>query len=255
MFDNTCKLIAELYSPDFATWLLGKPITLTKLSPTELSIEPIRADALIMLESDEVVLHIEFQTEPDKDMPFRMADYHLRIYRRFPNKEIHQFVIYLDKTKSEEVYKTTFTTRKLRHEFDVIRLWEQPPELFLRTPGLLPFAVLSATENKASTLQQVAAAVDRIGERRTQSNISAAAAILAGLVLEEEVIERLFRRDIMRESVIYKSIKTEGIEEGVRLVAVNLLKENMPIEMVAKVTGLTIEQVQSLVTTDVEQSE
>ncbi|WP_339394278.1 hypothetical protein [Nostoc sp. UHCC 0870] len=59
----------------------------------------------------------------------------------------------------------------------------------------------------------------------------------------------------MRESVIYKSIKTEGIEEGVRLVAVNLLKENMPVEMVAKVTGLTIEQVQSLVTTDVEQSE
>ncbi|MBD2468831.1 Rpn family recombination-promoting nuclease/putative transposase [Nostoc sp. FACHB-145] len=188
-------------------------------------------------------------------MPFRMADYYLRIYRRYPNKQIHQFVIYLDKTSSEKVYQTTFTTAKMRHEFSAIRLWEEPPEIFLRTPGLLPFAVLSATQNKASTLQLVAAAVDKIGERRTQSNISAAAAILAGLVLEEEVIERLFRRDIMRESVIYKSIKTEGIEEGVRLVAVNLLKENMPIEMVAKVTGLTIEQVQSLVTTDVEQSE
>ena len=47
MFDNTCKFIAEMYSPDFATWLLGEPITLTKLSPTELSLEPIRADALI----------------------------------------------------------------------------------------------------------------------------------------------------------------------------------------------------------------
>ncbi|MBD2520448.1 hypothetical protein H6G93_37020 [Nostoc sp. FACHB-973] len=42
------------------------------------------------------------------------------------------------------------------------------------------------------------------------------------------------------------------IEEGVRLVAVNLLKEKMPIEMVVKVTGLTIEQVQSLLITDVE---
>ncbi|MBD2682385.1 MULTISPECIES: Rpn family recombination-promoting nuclease/putative transposase [Nostoc] len=259
MFDNTCKLIAELYSPDFATWLLGKPITLTKLSPTELSIEPIRADALIMLQSDEVVLHIEFQTEPDENMPFRMADYYLRIYRRFPNKQIYQFVIYLDKTTSEKVYQLTFTTGKMRHEFDVIRLWEQPPEIFLLTPGLLPFAVLSATENKASTLQLVAAAVDKISERRTQSNISAAAAILAGLVLDQEVIGRLFRKDIMRESVIYQSIlsegKEEGIELGVRRVAVNLLKENMPVEMVAKVTGLTIEQVQSLVMTDVEQSE
>lgn len=259
MFDNTCKLIAELYSPDFATWLLGKPITLTKLSPTELSIEPIRADALILLQSDEVVLHIEFQTEPDKDMPFRMLDYRVRAYRRFPNKRMHQVVIYLDKTTSEEVYKTTFSIENLQYKFSVIRLWEQPPEIFLKTPGLLPFAVLSATENKASTLQQVAAAVDRISVRRTQSNISAAAAILAGLVLDQEVIGRLLRRDIMRESVIYQSILTEGKEEGIELgvrrVAVNLLKENMPVEMVAKVTGLTIEQIQNLVITDVEQSE
>ncbi|AUB43691.1 putative transposase YdaD (plasmid) [Nostoc flagelliforme CCNUN1] len=27
MFDNTCKFIAEMYSPDFATWLLGEPRT------------------------------------------------------------------------------------------------------------------------------------------------------------------------------------------------------------------------------------
>ncbi|MBW4689687.1 MAG: Rpn family recombination-promoting nuclease/putative transposase [Komarekiella atlantica HA4396-MV6] len=254
MFDNTCKFIAELYSPDFATWLLGEPITLTKLSPTELSIEPIRADALILLQSDEVVLHIEFQTEPDKDMGFRMADYYLRIYRRFPHKRIHQVVIYLDKTKSEEVYKTTFTTEKFRHEFGVIRLWEQPTSNFLRTPGLLPFAVLSATENKASTLQQVAAAVDKISERRTQSNISAAAAILAGLVLEQELIGRLFRRDIMRESIIYQSILSEGKEEGreegsqqkARQIALNLLAEGMSVDAIARITGLSVEMVQQL---------
>ncbi|BCL39816.1 Rpn family recombination-promoting nuclease/putative transposase [Nostoc sp. MS1] len=250
MFDNTCKLIAELYSPDFATWLLGKPITLTKLSPTELSIEPIRADALIMLQSDEVVLHIEFQTAPDENMPFRMADYYLRIYRRYPNKQIHQVVIYLDKTTSEKVYQTTFTTAKMRHEFSIIRLWEQPPELFLRTPGLLPFAVLSATENKASTLQQVAAAVDKISERRTQSNISAAAAILAGLVLDQEVIGRLFRKDIMQESVIYQSILTEGKEEGgeekAREIAANMLAEGMSVDLIAKLTGLPLEVVQQL---------
>ncbi|WP_422394281.1 Rpn family recombination-promoting nuclease/putative transposase [Nostoc flagelliforme] len=186
------------------------------------------------------------------DMPFRMADYRLRVYRRFPNKRMHQVVIYLAKTESEKVYQTTFTTESLRHEFSVIRLWEQPSEIFLATPGLLPFAVLSATESKVATLQLSAAAVDKIADRRTQSNIAAASAILAGLVLEQEVIGGLFRKDIMRESVIYQSIRTEGIEEGVRLVAVNLLKEKMPIEMVVKVTGLTIEQVQSLLITDVE---
>ncbi|MBH8575415.1 Rpn family recombination-promoting nuclease/putative transposase [Nostocaceae cyanobacterium CENA369] len=250
MFDNTCKLIAELYSPDFATWLLGKPITLTKLSPTELSIEPIRADALIMLQSDEVVLHIEFQTAPDENMPFRMADYYLRIYRRYPNKQIHQVVIYLDKTTSDKVYQSTFAADRMRHEFSVIRLWEQPPEIFLRTPGLLPFAVLSATDNKARTLQQVAAAVDRISERQTQSNISAAAAILAGLVLDKEVIGRLFRRDIMSESVIYQMIQNEAEEQGrnkkAREIAANMLAEGMSIDLITRLTGLSSEVVQEL---------
>ncbi|MFN6567948.1 Rpn family recombination-promoting nuclease/putative transposase [Dendronalium sp. ChiSLP03b] len=254
MFDNTCKFIAELYSPDFATWLLGKSITLTKLSPTELSLEPIRADTLILLQSDEVILHIEFQTEPDKNMPFRMLDYRIRAYRRFPKKRMQQVVIYLDKTTSEEVYKTTFSIENLQYKFSVIRLWEQPPEIFLKAPGLLPFAVLSATKNKASTLQQVATAIDKISERRTQSNIAAASAILAGLILDQEVIGRLFRKDIMRESVIYQSIKTEGKEEGIeegrnekaREIALNLLAEGMAVDAIARLTGLSLEVLQEL---------
>ncbi|MCG6138837.1 MAG: flagellar assembly protein H, partial [Nostoc sp. LLA-1] len=147
---------------------------------------------------------------------------------------------------SDKVYQTTFTTETLRHEFSVIRLWEQPSEIFLNTPGLLPFAVLSATKNQAGTLQQVANSVDKISEIRTQSNISAAAAILAGLVLEQEVIGRLLRKDIMRESVIYQSIKTEGSDEKARQIAINLLAEGMTIDAIARITGLSVEVVQQL---------
>ncbi|MFM7578077.1 MAG: hypothetical protein ACKO5Q_14195 [Microcystaceae cyanobacterium] len=42
MFDNVSKFLAENFSEDYATWLLGRPVTFTKLSPTELSLEPIR---------------------------------------------------------------------------------------------------------------------------------------------------------------------------------------------------------------------
>lgn len=103
MFDNVCKFLAETFSSDFATWLLGESITLTELSPSELSLEPIRADALILLQSDEVVLHLEFQTQPKADIPFRMIDYRLRVYRRFKNKRMRQVVIYLQQTNSELV--------------------------------------------------------------------------------------------------------------------------------------------------------
>jgi predicted transposase/invertase (TIGR01784 family) len=86
MYDNTCKFLAETYPADFASWLLGKPISLTKLEPSELSVEPIRVDSVIFLESLEIILHIEFQTEPDQKIPFRMADYKLRLYRKFPER-------------------------------------------------------------------------------------------------------------------------------------------------------------------------
>jgi predicted transposase YdaD len=68
-----------------------------------------------------------------------MIDYRLRVYRRFPHKSMHQVVIYLKQTNSDLVQQNTFTIPGTRHEFAVIRLWEQPTEVFLRTPGLFTF--------------------------------------------------------------------------------------------------------------------
>lgn len=162
-----------------------------------------------MLQSDEVVLHIEFQTEPKAEIPFRMKDYRLRVYRRFPKKRMRQAVIYLQPTTSELVQQTTFVLENTRHEFEVIRLWEQPSDIFLNTPGLLPFATLSQTEDKTRILQQVAQAIEQINDTRLQNNIAASTAILSGLVLNKELIKRLLRSDAMRESVIYQDIQQE----------------------------------------------
>ncbi|UBF27781.1 Rpn family recombination-promoting nuclease/putative transposase [Kovacikia minuta CCNUW1] len=258
MFDNICKFLAETFSTDFATWLLGESITLTELSPSELSLEPIRADALILLQSDEVVLHLEFQTQPKSDIPFRLIDYRLRVYRRFPQKRMRQVVIYLQPTTSNLVQQTTFVLETTRHEFEVIRLWEQPTHAFLHTPGLLPFAVLSQTNDRLSTLQQVAQQINQITDSRTQSNVAASTFILAGLVLEAESIQRILRRDIMQESVTYQLLqaeakaegraegRAEGSQEALRQVAMNLLREGMEIAVAARVTDLSIEQVQQL---------
>lgn len=108
MFDNVCRYLAEQFSADIATWLLGQPITLTKLSPSELFLEPLRADALILLQSEALVLHVEFQTKPDEAIAFRMADYRLRVYRRYPNKQMQQVVVYLRPSRSRLVYQTAF---------------------------------------------------------------------------------------------------------------------------------------------------
>lgn len=248
MYDNVCKFMAENFSEDFSNWLIGKAVKMTELKPTELSLEPIRADSLIFLRADNLILHLEFQTDPDEDIPFRMVDYRLRLYRKFPDKEVYQVVIYLRKTSSELVYQDSFRLRNLSHNFNIIRLWEEPTEKFLFSPGLFPFAVLSCTEKNADVLQQVADVIEQIPNRRQQSNIAASTAILAGLVLDRELIKRVLRKEIMRESVIYQEILAEGEQIGLEKVALKLLRQGMSIEQVAKVTEMSIQKVQALQT-------
>lgn len=173
MIDNICKFLAESFSSDFASWILGEAIALTKIEPSELSVEPIRADSVIFLESTAIVLHIEFQTEPNKNIPFRMTDYQLRLYRKFPEKQIHQVVIYLSPSQSRLVYENTFNIGRLNHEFNIIRLWEQPTEIFQRYQGLLPFAVLTNNQDPEETLRQVARQIENIEDKQVQSNVAA----------------------------------------------------------------------------------
>jgi predicted transposase/invertase (TIGR01784 family) len=257
MFDNVSKFLIEHYSLDFASWLVGEPLVLTELSPSELSLEPIRADALILLQGADVLLHCECQTDSDATMPFRMADYALRVYRRFPNKRLVQVVLYLRQTDSERVYQTSFSANQLRHEFQVVRLWEQPTELFLQRPGLLPFAALSQTSDRAAVLQQVAQSIDGLSERQQQSNLSAATGILAGLVLDKQVIQRVLRRELMQESVIYQELREEARQEvcleerleGERSLILRLLTRKVgeiPDTARSQIEALPITQLESL---------
>lgn len=242
MFDDTCKFLAEHFSADFASWLLGETVTLTEIQPSELSLDPIRADAMILLQSEDSILHLEFQTIPKENIPFRMLDYRVRGNRRYKGKPMRQVVIYLKPTTSELAYQTSYNLERTRHEFDVVRLWEQPASLFLQYPGLLPFAALGQSESPAEMLRQATQLVEQIEEPTIQANLMAASAILAGLRLEEDVIYRLVRRDIMQESVIYRSIQNEKT----RAIALNLLRRGVAVDIVVPSTGLSLEEVQQL---------
>ena len=250
MYDNVCKFLAERFSRDFANWLLNEPIELTELKTTELSLNPIRADSLIFLQSDDIVLHIEFQTSPDEDIPFRMADYRLRVYRRYPNKEMYQVVIYLKPSNSELVYQNTFELTNLRHQFNVIRLWEQATDSFLNNSGLLPFAVLTRTDSPRETLTQIAAIIDSMPNKQQQSDISASTAILSGLKLDQDSIKRILRSDIMKESVMYQEIFHEGEVKGekqaIQNIALNMLRNSMNMEDIVKLTGLNLQEIEQL---------
>jgi predicted transposase/invertase (TIGR01784 family) len=249
-FDSTCRRLAEQFPEDFASWLLGRPINSVILKPTELSLEPIRADNLMLIEGDADILHIEWQTDPKQVIPMRLADYRLRIYRKAPDKHIHQVVIYLRQTNSELVHQNFFEIAGMYAEYEVIRIWEVPASDLMRFPGLLPFAVLGQTNQPEQTLREAVRAMKQIADPIQQNELMGAAYLLGGLVLDRELIGKVIRRDVMRESVTYQAVLQEGREEGRQekavVIARNLLQQGMTIALIAQVTGLTIAEVEAL---------
>lgn len=213
-FDNLCKLLSEKYPDRFATWALGTLQTGAEVLKTELSIEPIRADFVTFLRLQAQILHLEFQTrlESDPPLPFRMLDYWVRLYRLY-RLPIEQVVIILLPPAEDVVIPTQFEAENTRHQYRVICLWEQDPEVLLNDPALLPLAPLATKAPSEALLQTVAQYLNELDTPQREET-SSYVQILAGLKFEKEVIRRIFQEDMMRESVIYQEILGEGRQEG-----------------------------------------
>ncbi|MGI2908095.1 Rpn family recombination-promoting nuclease/putative transposase [Tolypothrix sp. VBCCA 56010] len=252
-YDNTLKYLVEQYPEQFIRWLLASEPRDIQILKTELNQEPIRADSVTFLQTANQILHIEFQTLPASTppLPLRMLDYWVRLYRQY-NCDIEQIVIFLKPTSSEAAFVEQFTARNTSHRYRVIRMWEQNPEPLLTSSALLPLATLAQTDSPESLLQQIAVQVSMIEETAIQQSISACTQLLAGLVFDTELVRQLFRREDMRESVIYQEILQEGREEGrqseLRLVMRQLTRRigAINLQLQTQIENLSLTQLEDL---------
>ncbi|MBD2443517.1 Rpn family recombination-promoting nuclease/putative transposase [Dolichospermum sp. FACHB-1091] len=210
-FDNVCKILAEKYPLDFANWLLPETVEKIKVLKTELSIEPIRADSVILLQTKNRILHLEFQTNTKSEtpIPLRMLDYFVRLVRQY-NLPVTQVVIFLQETTNEIAFTEAYIDEMTHHRYRVIRMWEQDSDLFLNNPALLPLAPLTKTNSAPELLSQVAREIAKITDVPARQNTAAYTEILAGLRFEKNLIRQLLSEDIMQESVIYQDILQKG---------------------------------------------
>jgi predicted transposase YdaD len=253
-FDNVCKLLAEKYPFDFAKWLLPQAPKTIKVLKTELSIEPIRADFVTFLQTENRILHIEFQTNPQSKppIPFRELDYSVRLIRTY-QVPVTQVVIFLQETTDEIAFTEAYINETTHHRYRVIRMWEQDSALFLDNLALLPLAPLTRTNSPQGLLSQIANNVAKIADRETKQNIAAYTEILAGLRFEKDFIRQLLSEDIMQESVIYQDILQKGErigeQRGEVKFCLRLLNQRfgeLDSLIVEKVKGLPVEQLENL---------
>jgi predicted transposase/invertase (TIGR01784 family) len=214
-FDNVCKLLAEKYPADFVRWLIAEDSTDIKVLKTELSIEPIRADSVVFLQTANRILQIEFQTRTQSKpgIPFRMLDYSVRLKRQY-ECPIVQIVIFLQETDDEIATTETYIDETTTHRYRAIRMWEQDANFFLANEALLPLAPLCQTTSPRDLLAQVAQEVAKIEDREARLDTAACTEILAGLRFDKSLIRQLLSEDIMQESVIYQDILQKGERQG-----------------------------------------
>lgn len=213
-YDNLLKYLAERYPAPLASWLLGRPVTEVRVLKSELSLQPIRADAVHLLEIDDEILHLEFETDPsasEPPLPLRQLDYFVRIHRR-ERKRVRQVVIALAETTA--LIPDEFRVGDTWHRYHVVRMWEQDAAPLLAHPGLWPLAVLAHTAQPEQLLIEIADKVSTMADQSQRNELTAAAGILAGLRFDRELVHHIFRREIMMQSVIYREIWEEGEQIG-----------------------------------------
>lgn len=240
--DNICKILAEKYPRDFARWLLTVESEQIKVLKTELSIEPIRADSVTLLQIESRILHIEFQTltKSNPPVPFRMLDYFVRLVRQY-DVPVTQVVIFLQVTSNEIAFTEEYVNEMTSHRYRVVRMWEQDSAIFLNNIALLPLAPLTQTDSPQQLLSQVAQSVAKISNKDTRQDIATYTEILAGLKFKKDLIRQFLSEDIMQESVIYQDILQKGEQREALRFCLFLLSDRF-----GELDSSVIEQVQTL---------
>jgi predicted transposase/invertase (TIGR01784 family) len=215
--DNLCKYLTEKYPALFILWLFGVKVKSLKILKTEIIREPIRADAVILVETEDTIFHIEFQTTVKSDPPieFRMLDYYVGLKRKFFGKKIEQILVVLKDTG--EPVPDRYEDEKVSSHFYVVKMWEEDATKLLKHKELLPLAVLCRAKDEKKLLKDVADKIIKIknkNERREQLNI---AQMFAGLRFSGKLIyEALRGGDMLEESVIVQDWMQRGLQKGLQ---------------------------------------
>jgi hypothetical protein len=152
-YDDAVKAVCALDLAGLCNWLgvkVASPTTPLRLAESAPPTTTRQMDLLVAVD-DDTVLHVEFQTRPERRFPQRMLDYWLRIEASLdrPGLRIIQHVIQLGDGHIED----TLVRDDIVFSYDVHRLCDEDPEQFRERsrpaprPARRALAVVAAVED------------------------------------------------------------------------------------------------------------
>lgn len=218
-FDATLKTLLEAGPADWPR-LLGRPAADVEAIDADISTVTGAADKVLRVNGpDPYILHLEFQTGPDAAKPQKLNLYNavledrtgLPVQTAFVLLRPQAFLRAYDGQYRRALGGGMEPYRTFR--YDVVRVWEVPPERLLAGLGTLPLAPIGAVDEAAvpDVLREMKARLGRRTPRATVEQLVASAYVLLGLRLQESLVERLFQEIMgMEDSTTYQGLLRRG---------------------------------------------
>jgi len=199
------------------------PAPIKELLPTNFPSTELRVDFLARLE-DESVLHIEFQSFNDPNMPFRMLRYYLAILERYPSSPIKQLLVYVGNRKLR--MKSRLRIRNLTFSYEILDIRQIDCKVLLESPDPMDrlLACLCKVEDEVYLIEKLIKTMESMNEEERKDYLLKALTLTElrpnlRIKLTEEVKPmpivvrpediRLPKRKL-RKDVLYRL----GLEEG-----------------------------------------
>jgi predicted transposase YdaD len=228
-FDASSKYFLALSPRDWLA-LIGADAgaEITEID-SDVSTVSARADKLLLVAGDiPRIEHIEIQAARDSDLPVRVCWYGVLLhYKR--RLTIHSTVVLLrpsaDCAELTGLYEARLAdgTPFLQYRYQVIRIWELPPEIFLSSGiGVLALAPLGKIKEDQipELIDKIRVRVDRELDAAERANFWTGLGMLLGLKFSltraEKILEGIgdLKESIFTHSVVAQMLINKGLEKG-----------------------------------------
>ena len=201
-------------------------------------------------EGNEVVLHVEFQSCGDREMPFRMLEYYAAIKRKY-KLSVWQYVVYLG-TRPHKMGQEV-VDRHNYFGYRVIELAEIPYRQLLSEgdPSLLPLAILADHEGmpEEDVIREITKRIveGSMDDKNVQTKALAALITLSKMRNLEEVTLQIYRHMSPEEALVEKIFGEKAERSYSEKIAKKMFRIGLVSkEVIQQVTELSFERLEEL---------
>lgn len=222
-YDTILKHLVEAGPRDWPA-LLGRPDAPAEVIDADLATVSRSADKVLRVGGEEpYLMHLEFHAGKDgAQLPAKLNARAALLEQRHDLPVLTAVVVLsaeADSPRLDGRYVRALSGRVYRvFEYEVVRVWQVPPERLLARLSTLPLAPISAvTEAEVpGIIEQMAARLGRRDARARAGDLWTAAYILMGARYSRDEVRALLRGvRHMSESPTWRAIFEEGAEKGV----------------------------------------